>query len=135
MSQTNLNTTEKAPLWMGLLFLIVPTIIFFLNPEPSPGTPYWVLYAALSVFFIAGLCLLFPKTSAIFGPLIVIIFAIIATWIGFSPDAKGCSSSFSIPFFSRERSTGCGVFAVPAVILWIFVLWIFYASISKLIKR
>ena len=131
----NVKKTEKAPFWMGLIAIAVGILPIALGAEPTSGTPMWVVYGACSVFVFAGLIIIFPKPAHIGGPFIILIFTAMFTWIGFSPDAKGCSSSVSFGIFTKTKSTGCEGFRFFAIIMWLVVAGILFAWIKKMFKK
>lgn len=136
---TNSSTppnNQKAPIWIGLLSIAFGILPIILNVEPTAGTPMWIAYVACSVFIFAGFTVIFPLFAKFFGPLIILTFALISTWIGFSSDAKHCTSSISIGFFTdTKHSSGCGPFAISAVICWLLFLWVTFDSLKKFIKK
>ena len=130
MTQT--PRTQKPPFYFGLIAIAAGILPVALGLEPTPGTPVWVLYAACSVFVFAGLAILFPSMAPLFGPAIILIFAVIATWIGFAPGERQCAGSLSLPFLgTKETAGGCGAFRVAAVIMWLIVLGTAFAGIKS----
>lgn len=134
------KTNEKPPIWLGIIVMVAGVLPIVLGAKPTAGTPYWIVYLACSVFILGGLCIVglglgYAWVSKIIGPLIFVIFAVIATWIGFAPGERHCSSSISFSFFTKTESSGCQVFGYMGVLLWIIIIAIGLGAVKKWIKR
>lgn len=122
-----MNTPVKTiPKWLGPV-IVIGAILMMAYGKTSPGVPPWIGYAASSVFLLAGLSITAQAFGNLFiakliGPLIVIALAGIATWIGFGAGERQCTTNVAL-FWSGSGAAGCkSVFAIAAVLLWIFLL-------------
>ena len=127
-------TDPELPKYFGLIF-IVAGIIPMVAGKATEGTPYWVAYLACSLFIIAGIVVLAQSfdihwLTPILGPAIILIFAVIATWIGFAPGERECSGSINLPFYKNSSSASCAPFGFAAVFCWLLFFYAAYAMVT-----
>ena len=137
MTQSN---DQNVPKWLGPL-LIVGSILMALYGKPSQGVPHWIGYVASLAFTLAGLSLMaiafgHPEYNNTIGPMIILVMAVIPTWIAFGPGERHCSGGFSFAGFgvhgqARTSDLSCRiVFGIGAVMIW----GMFLAGIYQLVK-
>ena len=106
--------------------------------DPSqafPRIPQWVAYAACAAFLLVGIALTaqgfgFASVAKRVAPLMEVALAGIATWIGFAPGERECTSGFSFFGLGGSGVSSCKpAFAIAAILIWVFfaaVLWFNY---------
>ena len=125
---------QNIPKWLGPV-IIVGAVLMAIHGRPSPGVPQWVAYAACAAFLLVGVALSaqalgFASVAKWVAPLIVVALAGIATWIGFAPGERECTSGFSFFGLGGSGVFSCKpAFAIAAILIWVFfaaVLWFNY---------
>jgi len=113
---------QNIPKWLGPV-IIVGAVLMAIHGRPSPGVPQWVAYAACAAFLLVGIALTaqgfgFASVAKRVAPLMEVALAGIATWIGFAPGERECTSGFS--FFGPGGSgvSSCKPdFAIAAILI------------------
>ena len=125
-------TTRQPPVLMGLIFIVMGSFAYFMNP--APGVPQWIGYTAGSVFVFAGLFMLAkrlenPLYAKILGLTAGAAFLIVLHWISFGPGPRlgTATSTFSGPHPSNVKT----VFAVVTILADLALL----AGLAKWLKR
>jgi hypothetical protein len=98
------------------------------------GAPAWIGDAACAAFLFIGVALAaqafgFPRIARGVAPLIFVTMAIVATWIGFAPGERECTSSFFFLGLGGSAASCKPAFAIAAMWMWVFlaaVLWFNY---------
>jgi len=127
---------QNIPKWVGPLFIVMGFLPMLIG-EPSPGVPRWVAYLACSVFVIAGLAMTLQSLDIIWpsyflGPLLIFIFATIASWIAFAPGERQCSGGLNFFGLSLKSVNSCTIpFGFSAVMCWA----IFIFAVASNLKR
>jgi hypothetical protein len=66
------------------------------------------------------------------GPLIILIFAVIASWIAFSPGERSCSGTASFLGSTLKSVNSCTIpFSISAVLCWVFFLFTVVVTIKS----
>lgn len=109
--------------------------------ESSFNAPRWIAGLAGLVFFAGGIAASlqdprfeplrdewwFRAIVNLAGPVIILLFAIIANWIAFTPGERSFSGGISIPFITisgggANQLTGRAVFGISAICLNVLVI-------------
>ena len=125
-------TTSKAPLLMGVIFLIAGIGICF--GQPSNGTPQWILYAAGGMFGMIGVYIFLAALknklySKIATLLAVVLFLAIFHWISFGAGERiGTSTT---PFSQQSGVNVKLPFAIFTILMDAAIIAGFFHWLSK----
>ena len=157
--------TRRSAFWMGVLFFGcgVPPVLGALRVlpvHPSPGVPTWMGVAAGAAFLLAGV-LLFADSAAggtnpdgsmpaaapaylrhiqtVAGMAIVLLMAVMLTWIAFGRGERHFSSTITLPFLAyRPRNSelpGRIAFGIGASLIWLVLILGTVAALKKHLAR
>lgn len=126
------TTTSKAPLLMGVIFLIAGVGICF--GQPSGGTPQWIVYAAGGMFgmvgvyiFLAGLKnKLYAKIAMV---LMLVLFLVIFHWVSFGPGERIGTSTTPL---SQQRGVSVKTpFAIATILMDVVIIALVIRRLRK----
>ena len=127
--------TNRPPFLMGVLFMLMGSFVFFMEPEPTGGTPVWFVYAIGGLFVVGGLFLLLCRLeNKLYSKLMIILlmlaFLAIFHWISFGAGER--IGTATTPF---SVSRGVNVRTPFAVFTVLLDLGLLGGAIHWLLKR
>lgn len=99
----------------GVVSLLVATN----RIEVEKYAPAWIIYLVAAIFLIFSFWLVmvaFGREQPWVGPLLLVLFLILANWVAFGPGPRHGRTTLSLPLISLSGdSKGIGARIVPAI--------------------
>ncbi len=119
-----------AVLCIGFGLFICAAAARWIDVQPAPGVPHWLVGLAGAIFVLAGIAVALPqrptRVQDFVGALLFTAFAAMGLWIGFGPGDRRFSGSWSFgPIAGGESSAIVGrlMFGAMGVLVAVIALY------------
>ena len=100
-----------AVLCIGFGLFICAAAARWIDVQPAPGVPHWLVGLAGAIFVLAGIAVALPqrptRVQDFVGALLFAAFAAMGLWIGFGPGDRRFNESFLWPYRRRREQRNC----------------------------